>query len=182
MQLIRPSTFRAPRLGMEKHAVGQSNARLSVGRGVARRNGEAGIGNDTAVVFYGEPVQFGIYAWWAFKYAGHSNVKVLNGARQRWQAEGRSLTTKLPVPPAPVVYRPTKRNEPMRVGRDEVLAALGKADQVILDGRSTEEYKGERVGAPGHPDTGALRYGRIPGARISCSKSCSTRQELQTAT
>jgi thiosulfate/3-mercaptopyruvate sulfurtransferase len=131
----------------------------------ARRNVQAGIANDTAVVFYGEPVQFGIYAWWTFKYAGHSNVKVLDGARQRWQAEGRPLTTTLPAPAAPVAYRPTKRNERMRVGRDEVLAALGKPNQVILDGRSAEEYKGERVGAPGNPDTGALRYGRIPGAR-----------------
>ena len=43
----------------------------------ARRLGEAGIGNDTTVVFYGEPVQFGIYAWWTFVYCGHRNVKVL---------------------------------------------------------------------------------------------------------
>src|SRR4051812_30043138 len=51
----------------------------------ARRLGEAGISNDTTVVFYGEPVQFGIYAWWAFTYCGHADVRVLDGARQRWQ-------------------------------------------------------------------------------------------------
>jgi thiosulfate/3-mercaptopyruvate sulfurtransferase len=131
----------------------------------ARRLGDAGIANDTMVVFYGEPVQFGLYAWWAFRYGGHTNVRVLDGARHRWQAEGLPLTAQSSLPRARVSYKPASRKERMRVGRDEVLAALGNANQVILDGRSAEEYKGERVGAPGNPDTGALRYGRIPGAR-----------------
>jgi thiosulfate/3-mercaptopyruvate sulfurtransferase len=131
----------------------------------ARRLGAAGIGNDTTVVFYGEPVQFGIYAWWAFTYCGHRNVKVLDGARHRWVAEGRPLTTETRAPRAPVEYAPVARNEGMRLGRDEVLAALHDTRRVILDGRSPEEYRGERVGAPGNPDTGALRYGRIPGAK-----------------
>ena len=43
--------------------------------------------------------------------------------------------------------------------------ALSGQEQVILDGRSHEEYRGERVGGPGGPDVGALRYGRIPGAK-----------------
>ena len=53
----------------------------------------------------------------------------------------------------------------MRVGRDEVLAALDDKSTVILDARSPEEYSGKRVGGPGGPDVGAVRYGRIPGAR-----------------
>jgi thiosulfate/3-mercaptopyruvate sulfurtransferase len=131
----------------------------------ARRLGAAGIGNDTTVVFHGEPVQFGIYAWWAFTYCGHSHVKVLDGARHRWQSEGRPFTADLPPSRNAVTYSPAARREEMRMGRDEVLAALGRSGQVILDGRSGEEYRGERVGAPGNPDTGALRYGRIPGAK-----------------
>lgn len=131
----------------------------------ARRLGAAGIGNGTTVVFYGEPVQFGIYAWWAFTYCGHEHVKVLDGARHRWQREGRPMTTEVPPSRKAVAYKPVARREDMRMGRDEVLAALGRSGQVILDGRSGEEYRGERVGAPGNPDTGALRYGRIPGAK-----------------
>lgn len=130
----------------------------------ARRCGEAGIGNDTSVVFYGEGVQFGIYAWWTFRYCGHTKVKVLDGARYRWAAEGRPLVTEVPPPAAPVAYEPVKRVERMRIRRDKVLKALGGA-AVILDGRSHEEYRGERVGAPGSPDVGAMRYGRIPGAK-----------------
>jgi thiosulfate/3-mercaptopyruvate sulfurtransferase len=131
----------------------------------ARRLGAAGIANDTTVVFYGEPVQFGIYGWWAFTYCGHRNVKVLDGARSRWQAQGRALTTDAPAARQAVEYSPVARNERMRMGRDEVLAALNDLRRVLLDGRSPEEYRGERVGAPGMPDSGALRYGRIPGAK-----------------
>jgi thiosulfate/3-mercaptopyruvate sulfurtransferase len=152
----------------------------------ARRLGAAGIANDTTVVVYGEPVQFGIYAWWAFTYCGHRNVKVLDGARHRWQAEGRPLTTEAPAPRQAVEYSLVARNARMRIGRDEVLAALNDASRVLLDGRSAEEYRGERVGAPGNPDTGALRYGRIPGAKhlmfeelLNADKSFKPRDEMR---
>lgn len=131
----------------------------------ARRCGEAGIGNDTTVVFYGEGVQFGIYAWWVFRYCGHIRVKVLDGARYRWASEGRPLTTEVPTPAARVQYDPVKRVEKMRMHRDKLLASLGKSDMVVLDGRSPEEYSGQRVGGPGGPDVGAVRGGRIPGAK-----------------
>jgi len=60
----------------------------------ARRLRRRGIGNDTTVVFYGEGVQFGVYAWWVFRYCGHENVCVLDGRAYRWAAEdGHSLPT-----------------------------------------------------------------------------------------
>jgi thiosulfate/3-mercaptopyruvate sulfurtransferase len=130
----------------------------------ARRCGAAGIANDTTVVFYGEPVQFGIYAWWTFTYCGHRKVKVLDGGRSGWTAAGRQLATEQPPAAAPATYAPVKRVERMRIHRDKVLKALG-GDTVLLDGRSHEEYRGERVGGPVGPDVGALRYGRIPGAK-----------------
>ena len=131
----------------------------------ASRLGAEGIGNDTTVVFYGEDIQFGIYAWWALRYCGHTDVRLLDGGRNRWQAEGRPLVTDTP-PRAPAVsYRPVARREEMRTHRDAVLASLGDGHTVILDARSPEEYNGKRVGGPGGPDVGAVRYGRIPGAR-----------------
>jgi thiosulfate/3-mercaptopyruvate sulfurtransferase len=131
----------------------------------ARRLGAAGIDHDSIVVFYGEPVQFGVYAWWTFSYCGHPQVKLLDGGRHRWQAEGRALEQDVPAARAPVSCRAAARNETLRMGRDEVLAGLGQSGRVVLDGRSIEEYSGQRVGAPGSPDIGALRYGRVPGAR-----------------
>jgi thiosulfate/3-mercaptopyruvate sulfurtransferase len=131
----------------------------------ARRCGAAGIGNDTTVVFYGEGVQFGFYAWWTFRYCGHRKVKMLDGARYRWAAEGRPLTTEEPPPAAPVTYTPVKRVERMRVLRDKMFKVVDSKAALLLDGRSPEEFRGERVGGPEGPDVGALRYGRIPGAK-----------------
>ncbi len=131
----------------------------------ARRMGAAGIGNDTSVVFYGEGVQFGIYAWWTLKYCGHDKVFVLDGARDLWANQGRKLTTEVPPPAKPVQYKQVARKEGMRMGYQEVLANLGKPEPVLLDGRTPEEFRGERVNGPGSPDVGALRYGRIPGAK-----------------
>jgi len=131
----------------------------------ARRLGDAGIGNDTTVVFYGEGLQFGIYAWWVFRYCGHERVHVLDGARYRWAAEGRPLTTDVPAARPRQQYRPRPRVGAMRIMREEVLRGLGAPGTLILDGRSPEEYRGERVAGPGGPDHGAVRHGRIPGAQ-----------------
>lgn len=131
----------------------------------ARRMGAAGISNDTTVVVYGEDVQFGVYAWWALTYCGHRKTRLLDGARYRWVAEGRPLEKSFPPAPTPVKYKPAERIHAMRIFRDEVLGALGRPGAAIVDARSAEEYSGERVGGPGGPDVGAVRGGRIPGAR-----------------
>lgn len=152
----------------------------------ARRLGAAGIGNDTTVVFYGEGVQFGVYAWWVFRYCGHDKVRVLDGARYRWVEEGRPLATDVPPPRPARQYRPGPRVERMRILRDEVLEALGRPQTVLLDGRTPEEYRGERVGGPEGPDVGAMIYGRIPGARhlyfedlLTANRSFRNREELK---
>jgi thiosulfate/3-mercaptopyruvate sulfurtransferase len=131
----------------------------------ARRCGAAGIDNGTTVVFYGEGIQFGIYAWWTFKYCGHAKACVLDGARYRWADEGHALVKDEPPAACSAIYKPVARHEGMRIGRDEVLATLGQHGKIILDARSPEEYRGERVNGPAGPDVGALRYGRIPGAK-----------------
>lgn len=131
----------------------------------ARRMGAAGIGNDTIVVLYGEGIQFGIYAWWVLKYCGHRDVRLLDGGRYRWQAEGRPLQLEIPTPPAAVQYEPGSQNPAMRIFKDDILQAIKRKDHVIIDARSPEEYSGERVRAYGGPDGGAVRGGRIPGAQ-----------------
>ena len=130
----------------------------------ARRVGEAGIGNDTYVIIYGEPIQFGVYAWWVLRYCGHQNVALLDGGHRRWQAEGRPLVAEATAPPNPVTYNPVKRNEAMRASRDDVLAAIGNPQTNILDARAPEEFNGKMLGTP-EGNHGAERYGRIPGAR-----------------
>ena len=131
---------------------------------MAARLGAAGVTPETTVVCYGEPLQFGTYGWWVLRYCGHRDARVLDGGKVRWRADGRPLTTEVPPAAAPARYPPTTPHPAMRVLRDEILGRLGDPGTVLLDVRSPEEYRGERVAPPGRPDDGAERAGRIPGA------------------
>ena len=52
-----------------------------------------GITPETTVVFYGDKANWwACYALWVFQLFGHTNVKILNGGRSKWLAEGRALT------------------------------------------------------------------------------------------
>jgi thiosulfate/3-mercaptopyruvate sulfurtransferase len=130
---------------------------------MARRLGKIGVTPEITVVLYGDPVQFGTYAFWTLTMAGHPKLKLLDGAKTRWKAEGRPMTKEIPRY-KPVDYRPGNGNLSSRVGRDEVRANLKKPGRLLLDVRSPEEYRGERVMPPPGFDHGAERTGRIPGA------------------
>lgn len=135
----------------------------------ARRCAAAGIGNETTVVFYSQQVQFGAYGWFVFTLLRHPDARLLNGGKRRWVLEGRPLTAELPeIVPASYTPPPARRDE-MRVRRDEMLALLPEfaagGRTVLLDHRTPEEFRGERVNTTGQFDHGAERAGRIPGAR-----------------
>ncbi|OGL02614.1 MAG: sulfurtransferase [Candidatus Rokubacteria bacterium RIFCSPHIGHO2_02_FULL_73_26] len=130
---------------------------------MGRRLGRLGVAPDTTVVLYGDPVQYGTYAFWVLTLCGHPDVRLLDGAKIRWVAEGRPLSTEVPAP-TPVAYPPEPGDASSRVGRDDVRAGLGRPDRLLLDARAPEEYRGERVMPPPFFDHGAERTGRIPGA------------------
>ena len=63
---------------------------------MAKLFGSLGIGPQTTVLIYGDPVQFGSYAYWTFTMAGHPKLKLLDGGRRKWLAEGRPLSKEVP--------------------------------------------------------------------------------------
>jgi thiosulfate/3-mercaptopyruvate sulfurtransferase len=131
---------------------------------MAKLFGSIGIGPQTTVVLYGDPVQFGSYAYWAFTMAGHANLKLLDGGRRKWLLEKRPLSRDVPQFSA-VAYPPPVGTSTMRVGRDDVRAHLREPRRLLIDLRSPEEYSGERVSDYSFAvDHGAERTGRIPGA------------------
>jgi thiosulfate/3-mercaptopyruvate sulfurtransferase len=145
----------------------EDNLRRDVisGETFGQRLGAAGIGDDTTVVFYGDKNNwFATYAYWLFRYNGHDRVKVMNGGRAKWIAEGRPLTTEVPTP-TPRSHRPGQPRPELRALRDEVLAAVNERRAVALvDVRSPREYSGEIIAPDGYPQEGAQRGGHIPGA------------------
>jgi thiosulfate/3-mercaptopyruvate sulfurtransferase len=136
------------------------------GEAFAQLLGERGIGRDTTVVIYGDKNNWwAAYALWVFTLFGHEDVRLLDGGRAKWEAEGREYTTDAPqVTPVeyPVVERDDSR---IRAYKDDVLAFLGTERPQLVDVRSPEEYTGARTSMPAYPEEGTLRGGHIPGAQ-----------------
>jgi thiosulfate/3-mercaptopyruvate sulfurtransferase len=131
---------------------------------MARRLERIGVSPQTTIVLYGDPVQYGTYAFWVLSMTGHPDIRLLNGGGQRWRAKGRPLSREVPSFTA-TAYSAGKADFSSRVGRDAIRTRLGQPGRVLLDARSTEEYQGERVSPPSGLDHGAERRGRIPGAK-----------------
>ncbi len=56
--------------------------------------GKSGIDNNTAIVLYGDNNNwFAAWAFWQLKIYGHGDVRIMDGGRKKWLAEGRELTT-----------------------------------------------------------------------------------------
>ena len=125
---------------------------------------QRGIGRDTTVVFYGDKNNWwAAYALWVFSLFGHEDVRLLDGGRAKWVAEGRELTRTCPTP-TPVDYPVVERDDTrIRAFKDDVLAHLG---QPLVDVRSPGEYSGELLHMPDYPQEGAMRGGHIPGAQV----------------
>ena len=121
-----------------------------------------GISRETTVILYGDNKNWwAAYALWVFKLFGHPDVRLLDGGRELWIAEGRELTTEATVSDK-TDYPVIERDDSLyRAYRDDVLAHLGKP---LIDVRSPAEYTGERTHMPNYPEEGALRGGHIPGA------------------
>jgi len=130
---------------------------------MAARTGHLGIGDEHTTILMSDEPQYATYAYWAMDMAGIGDVRILDGSRYAWVTEGRPLTVEVPVPP-PVHRAAGVGDSSSRAGRDELLRGLGDPDRIILDARSPEEYRGERVMPLPDFDHGAQRKGRIPGA------------------
>jgi thiosulfate/3-mercaptopyruvate sulfurtransferase len=132
------------------------------GETFARVMSAKGISRGTTVVIYGDKSNWwAAYALWVFALFGHEDVRLLDGGRDKWIAEGRPLTTE-PTAVAPADYPVIEREDgPVRAYLDDVLAHFGNP---LIDVRSPEEYTGARTHMPAYPEEGAMRGGHIPTA------------------
>ncbi|TDD92703.1 sulfurtransferase [Saccharopolyspora karakumensis] len=121
-----------------------------------------GIGNDDTVVLYGGNNNwFAAYAYWYFKLYGHSDVKLIDGGRKKWELDGRELTKEGPTKAA-TTYKAQEPDTSIRAFRDEVVDAIGTKN--LVDVRSPDEFSGKLL-APAHlPQEAAQRGGHIPSA------------------
>lgn len=132
------------------------------GKAFAALAAAKGISRDSTVVIYGDKSNWwAAYALWVFTLFGHEDVRLLDGGRDKWIAEGRPVATDRTAP-TPGDYPVVQRNDaPIRAFIGDVLAHFGKP---LIDVRSAEEYTGQRTHMPAYPEEGALRGGHIPTA------------------
>ena len=114
-----------------------------------------GIGDGRPVVVYDDLGNTAAArAWWLLRYAGVTEVTLLDGALGAWRAAGLPLESGIPADPAP-------GDVVLRAGALPITDADGAAELAVagllLDARAGERYRGEVE--PVDP-----RAGHIPGA------------------
>lgn len=124
-----------------------------------------GISNDTTVIFYGDKSNWwACYALWCFRLFGHDKVKIMDGGRDKWVAEGRHLTKAVPHFNKGHYTAPAERKDSeIRALYDHTLAH-SRDGRALIDVRSPGEFRGEITHMPEYPQEGVLRGGHIPGA------------------
>src|SRR6266699_3017785 len=83
-----------------------------------------GISNDTTIVLYGDRNNwYACYSYWLFTMYGHKYMKIMNGGRSKWEAEGRPFVKDVHHL-EPTTYHAQPMDEAIRAFRDDVMSGL----------------------------------------------------------
>jgi len=125
---------------------------------VQRAFGRAGISRDTTVIVYGEKLIAAARVWWALKYAGVDDVRLLDGGFQAWVRAGFP------------VERQVRRPQPVQLNAPVASHLLATTEYVrehlpgpgiwLADVRSLAEFTGRTSGY-----SYLEAKGRIPSSR-----------------
>jgi thiosulfate/3-mercaptopyruvate sulfurtransferase len=114
----------------------------------------AGVSPGRPVVVYDDAdATAAARAWWALRYFGHRDVRVLDGGYRAWTAAGQPVDAAVPEPAAGT-FTAVPGGMPLL---DAAAAARLARSGVLLDARAGERYRGEQE--PADPVAG-----HIPGA------------------
>lgn len=147
----------------------------------------AGINKDSTIILYGDNNNwFAAWGAWVFDVYGVKNVKLLDGGRQKWLAEGRPLSVKV------ASHRKGnievgEANSELRAYLSDVVAVakVEKPNTQLIDIRSVDEYNG-KIFAPAGVSELAVRAGHIPhavnvpwGQAVAADGTFKSKEELQ---
>jgi thiosulfate/3-mercaptopyruvate sulfurtransferase len=116
--------------------------------------GALGIGNDTTVIVVEAGAgEWSARLWWALRYHGHADVRILKGGMRQWAMSGGALSSEAPVV-SPAVFEPDVQGHWWATA-DDVRAAIDDPDVVLLDVLPRTSYTGDVTfyGRPGHIPT-----------------------------
>jgi len=124
---------------------------------------ESGIDDGTTIVLYGDNNNwFAAWAYWQLRLFDVEGVKILDGGRKLWLAQGRPTSTDIPTYD-PTAIRLSTADFSHRAFRDDVLRQV-ESGGALVDVRSPAEFSGELLAPAALPQEGAQRAGHVPGA------------------
>src|SRR5262245_54110546 len=110
--------------------------------------GRSGIDNKKAIILYGDNNnRFAAWAFWQLKIYGHEDVRIMDGGRKKWLAEGRKLSTDKTVFPAKT-YKSKGVDLSIRALWPEVQQVVQRKSAALVDVRSPQEFTGEILAPP----------------------------------
>lgn len=130
----------------EKFSDSNSNYMLAIlpPSEIAKPVGEIGIDENSHVVVYACGVlPAATRAWWILRYAGHNNVRILNGGLAAWQKAGGKVEQGAQQYP-PTVFKARPRPE-MFVNKDDVLAAMNDENVCTVNVLMPASYDAEHI-------------------------------------
>lgn len=111
---------------------------------LAEQIGNAGISNDSEVILYAcGMLPYAIRAWWVLHYAGHDNVKILNGGLSAWEEAGGQVEQEVRQ------YEPSSFKAQFRpnmfAAKEEVLASMQDGNVAIVNVLPIESYEASHI-------------------------------------
>lgn len=106
--------------------------------------GAIGISNDAEVILYAcGMLPYAVRAWWVLHYAGHQNVRVLNGGMDAWKKAGGTTESDIRL------YQPSvfegQTDPTLFASKEEVLAAIDAPDVATVDVLPLVSYEGAHI-------------------------------------
>ena len=112
---------------------------------IERMLSQAGISNDDTIVLYGGIGNLiAAMAVFVLKIYGHADVRLLDGGRQKWLAEGRELSVEKPNVQTSQ-YSAQEPNLNLRADKDFVFSAIKQTEYGFVDARSAEMYNNGHI-------------------------------------
>ena len=106
--------------------------------------GSAGISNDSEVVVYAcGMLPYAVRAWWVLHYAGHNNVRILNGGLSAWKETGGKIE-QATRQYEPSVFKGQFRSS-MFASKEEVLASIENGNVAIVDVLPLVSYEASHI-------------------------------------
>jgi len=111
---------------------------------LASQIGNAGISNDLEIVVYAcGMLPYAVRAWWLLRYAGHNNVRILNGGLSAWKNAGGKIEQEARQ------YEPSIFKGQFRPGmfasKEEILESMQNNDVAIVDVLPLVSYEASHI-------------------------------------